>query len=110
MKDWIEVGVVEDIPRLGARVVQVAGKKIAVFRTTEDEIFALNDQCPHKNGPLSQGIVHGKRVTCPLHNLILDLSLGEAVAPDEGCVVTYPVKVDDGRIFLSRHVVADTVL
>ncbi len=110
MNDWIEVGDVEDIPRLGARVVQVAGKKIAIFRTTEDKIFALNDQCPHKKGPLSQGIVHGNRVTCPLHNLVLDLSLGEAIAPDEGCVVTYPVKVDDGKILLSRHVAAGMTL
>jgi len=108
MNDWIEVGFIEDIPRLGARVLRVAGKNIAVFRTAGDAIFAVDDQCPHKKGPLSQGIVHGNRVTCPLHNLVLDLSQGEAVAPDEGCVATYPVKVDEGKIFLSRHVVADT--
>jgi nitrite reductase [NAD(P)H] small subunit len=110
MNDWIEVGYVKDIPRLGARVLLVAGKKIAVFRTAGDKIFALDDRCPHKKGPLSQGIVHGNRVTCPLHNLVLDLSQGEAVAPDEGCVATYPVKVDDGKILLSRHVVADMTL
>ena len=110
MDDWTEVCCVEDIPRLGARVLPVAGKNIAVFRTSEDEIFALDDQCPHKEGPLSQGIVHGNRVTCPLHNLVLDLSQGEAVAPDEGCVVTYPVKVDDGKILLLIKLVADKTL
>ncbi|VAX33051.1 Nitrite reductase [NAD(P)H] small subunit, partial [hydrothermal vent metagenome] len=90
-----------------ARVLPVAGKKIAVFRTAEDEVFAVDDQCPHKKGPLSQGIVHGNRVTCPLHNLVMDLSQGEAVSPDEGCVVTYPVKVDAGKIFLQIKLVAD---
>ena len=107
MDDWTEVCRVEDIPRLGARVLPVTGKNIAVFRTAGDEIFAVDDQCPHKKGPLSQGIVHGNRVTCPMHNLVLDLSQGEAVAPDEGCVVTYPVKVDSGKIFLSLQLEAD---
>ena len=110
MDDWTEVCCVEDIPRLGARMLPVAGKNIAVFRTSEDEIFAVDDQCPHKKGPLSQGIVHGKQVTCPLHNLVLDLSQGEAVSPDEGCVVTYPVKVDDGKIYLSLQLEAGNTL
>ena len=107
MDDWIEVCRVEDIPRLGARVLPVTGKNIAVFRTAEDEVFAVDDQCPHKKGPLSQGIVHGNLVTCPMHNLVLDLSQGEAVPPDEGCVVTYPVKVDQGKVFLSLQLEAD---
>lgn len=101
MSEWIEVGTVEDIPRLGARVVKTAQGDIGVFRTTDDEIFALRDRCPHRGGPLSQGIVHGKRVTCPLHNWNIDLSNGEAVAPDEGCAASYPVKLEDGKIFLS---------
>ena len=65
---WIEVGKVEEIPQLGARVVRTPEGDIAVFRTSEDEIFALRDKCPHKGGPLSQGIVHGNRVACPLHD------------------------------------------
>ena len=101
MSDWIEVGEIEAIPRLSARVVETDQGNIAVFRTSKDEIFALEDRCPHKEGPLSQGIVHGTKVTCPLHNLIMDLTNGEAVAPDEGCAVSFPVKVDQGRIFLS---------
>ena len=81
---WIEVGEVEDIPPLGARVVRTADGDIAVFRTADDEIFALRDKCPHKGGPLSQGIVHGKRVACPLHDWKIQLDSGDAVAPDEG--------------------------
>jgi nitrite reductase (NADH) small subunit len=101
MSDWTEVGEVEAIPRLSARVIETDQGNIAVFRTSKDEIFALADHCPHKGGPLSQGIVHGTKVTCPLHNLIMDLTNGEAVAPDEGCTISFPVKVDHGKIFLS---------
>ena len=100
MSKWIEVGVVEDIPKLGARVVKTANGNIGVFRTAEDEIFALLDECPHKKGPLSQGIVHGKRVTCPLHNWNVELDGGEVVAPDEGCAITYQVKIEAGKVML----------
>jgi nitrite reductase (NADH) small subunit len=100
MSGWIEIGGLEDIPRLGARVVRRNGTNIAVFRTEDDEVFALEDRCPHRGGPLSQGLVHGCRVTCPLHNLVLDLKTGTAVAPDEGATRTIPVKLEEGRIFL----------
>ncbi len=98
---WIEVGKVADIPRQGARVVTRAEGDIAIFRTVDDEIFALRDKCPHKGGPLSQGIVHGKRVACPLHDWKIKLDSGDAVAPDEGCAASYPVKVENGVITLS---------
>jgi len=101
MSDWIEVGRVEDIPKLGARVVNTAEGDIGIFRTNDDSIFALRDACPHSGGPLSQGIVHDHQVTCPLHNWNIELSSGEAVAPDEGCAATYPVKVENGTVFLS---------
>jgi len=101
MSDWIEIGIIEDIPILGARVVSTADGNIGVFRTADDEIFALRDECPHQKGPLSQGIVHGKRVTCPLHNWNIELDSGEAVAPDEGCAASYPLKIESGKIFLS---------
>jgi nitrite reductase (NADH) small subunit len=99
--DWIEIGALEDIPRQGARVVRAAVGDIAVFRTAEDEVFALRDRCPHKGGPLSQGIVHGKRVACPLHDWKVHLDTGLAVAPDEGCAARFPVRVEGGRVFLS---------
>jgi nitrite reductase (NADH) small subunit len=101
MNAWIAVGRLEDIPRLGARVIRTAKGDIAVFRTAEDRVFALDDRCPHKGGPLSQGIVHGDRVTCPLHNWMIELCDGRAVAPDEGCTATYPVRVEEGVISVS---------
>lgn len=100
MTGWVEVGCVEDIPKLGARVVRTAQGDIAVFRASDDHIFALRDQCPHRGGPLSQGIVHGHRVTCPLHNWQIELASGTAVAPDEGCTGQYEVKVEQGLISL----------
>ena len=100
-ENWIEVGTMNDIPRLGSRVVRTSHGDIAVFRTAEDEIFALRDKCPHKGGPLSQGIVHGKRVACPLHDWKIHLDSGEAVAPDEGCAASYPVKLEGDRVMLS---------
>lgn len=89
----------EDIPRLGARVVRTAKGDIAVFRSAEDELFALEDRCPHKGGPLSQGIVFGRRVACPLHGWTVELQDGCAVAPDKGCTRRYPIEIGpDGRI------------
>ena len=99
--DWIDIGALDDIPRQGARVVRRASGDIAVFRTIDDQVFALRDRCPHKGGPLSQGIVHGKRIACPLHDWKIHLDSGLAVAPDEGCVARYPVRIERGRVLLS---------
>ena len=102
MTDWIEIAQLDDIPRQGARVVLVPEVgKIAVFRTVDDDVFALRDKCPHKGGPLSQGIVHGKRVACPLHDWKINLDTGLAVAPDVGCAARYPVRVVDGMVSLA---------
>lgn len=100
-ESWIEIGQVSDIPKLGARVVRTQEGDIAVFRTADDEIFALRDKCPHKGGPLSQGIVHGKRVACPLHDWKIHLDSGQAAAPDEGCAARFPITVENGKIMLS---------
>lgn len=100
MSEWIEVGSLADIPRQGARVLDVPRGPIAVFRTVEDEVFAVLDRCPHKGGPLSQGIVHDRKVACPLHNWVIDLAAGEAIAPDHGCVTRFPVRVESDRVFL----------
>jgi nitrite reductase (NADH) small subunit len=97
---WQRICRVDDIPVLGARVVRGAQGNIAVFRNAEDEIFALADQCPHKGGPLSQGIVHGRKVTCPLHGFNIRLEDGNAVAPDKGCARSYAVKVEGGEVLL----------
>jgi len=100
MNEWIEVARIDDIPRQGARVVKTADGDIAVFRTVDDEVFALRDRCPHKGGPLSQGIVHGRKVACPLHDWKIALDTGLAVAPDQGCAARFPVRVDGGRVSL----------
>jgi nitrite reductase (NADH) small subunit len=99
--DWVEVGRLDAIPKLGARVVRTPEGDIAVFRTADDDIFALRDRCPHKGGPLSQGIVHGRRVACPLHDWKIQLDCGKAVAPDEGCAASFPVRIEGGVIQLS---------
>lgn len=101
MSNWKLICKLEDIPQLGSRVVHWEERgKIAVFRTADDEVFALHDKCPHKGGPLSQGLVHGNQVTCPLHGWKLHLDTGEAVAPDEGCARRYPIRIDSGTVFL----------
>jgi nitrite reductase (NADH) small subunit len=100
MNDWIKVSHIDDIPRLGARVVKSAHGDIAVFRNAEDEVFALRDKCPHKGGPLSQGIVYGRHVACPLHNWSICLEDGKAVVPDVGCAKRIALKLENGEIYL----------
>ncbi|MEM5437749.1 nitrite reductase small subunit NirD [Paraburkholderia diazotrophica] len=98
---WTRVCDVADIPRLGSRVLERDGGNVAIFRTAADNVFALLDHCPHKGGALSQGIVHGETVTCPLHAWNIDLASGAAKAPDEGCARHFPVRVDsDGAVWL----------
>ena len=103
MTNWVEIVKLEDIPQMGSRVIETDTVKIAVFRTSSDEVFAIKDECPHKKGPLSQGIVHGTSVTCPLHNWKIDLASGEALGPDEGCTNTYETKVENGRVYLTLN-------
>jgi len=101
--DWIDIGWVNEIPVRGSRTVPVVGgEEIAVFRTADGRIFALANRCPHKGGPLSQGIVHGHSVACPLHNWQIALATGEAQGQDKGCTPTIPAKVSGGRVLLCR--------
>jgi nitrite reductase (NADH) small subunit len=101
MTNWTQVCRVDDILPLGARrVARSTGPAVAVFRTADDRIYALLDRCPHKAGPLSQGIVFGHSVACPLHNFNIGLDDGCAKAPDEGRVPTFQVKVEDGAVYL----------
>ena len=97
---WIEIGALDDIPARGARCVTIPQGRIGVFRTADNRVYALEDYCPHRGGPLSQGIVHGASVTCPLHNWVFSLETGEAQGPDEGAVRTIPVRIVDGRLSL----------
>ncbi len=104
MNPWKPVCRIEDIPRLGSRCVRrPSGADVAVFRAADDKVFALLDRCPHKGGPLSQGIVFGHSVACPLHNWTIGLDDGCARAPDEGCAVKFSVKVESGQVFLDAQ-------
>ncbi|GAB4301835.1 MAG: nitrite reductase small subunit NirD [Thiohalomonadaceae bacterium] len=107
MNNWIAIGTLEDIPRQGARVVQTASGEIAVFRAGDDAVFALANRCPHKGGPLAEGIVFDHHVACPLHNWKISLENGEAHAPDVGCARRYAVRVESGSVWLDIQGKAD---
>lgn len=100
-KTWVNIGPLTEIPRQGARCVKNGDMSIAVFRTSHDQVFALEDKCPHKNGPLSQGIVHDGCVTCPLHNWVISLKTGAAQGADEGQTATFEIKIEDGNVLLA---------
>ena len=111
MNDWVYVCRVEDIPLLGARrVARERGAAVAVFRAAGDRVFALLDRCPHKGGPLSQGIVAGHGVACPMHNWTISLDSGEARAPDHGCAPRFAVKLEGGEVFLDAGELATRAL
>lgn len=102
MSNWVDIAALTDIPPRGARLVKTAEGCVAVFRTGDDAVYALDNACPHKAGPLAEGIVHGTSVTCPLHNWVISLETGAALGADKGQVATYPARVEGGRILLDR--------
>lgn len=97
---WTDIGAISDIPLRGARLLKTRLGCIAVFRTAESEVFAASNTCPHKGGPLADGIVHGQKVTCPLHSWVFDLNTGEAQGADKGRIDVYPVRLEEGRILV----------
>ena len=105
---WLAIGTLHDIPRLGARVVRTLHGDVAVFRNSSDEVFALLDRCPHRGGPLSEGIVHGRLVSCPLHAWQVQLDSGNARAPDVGCVPRFPVKLIGAQVYLGVQPLAES--
>lgn len=104
--NWLDICALDEINPLGSRVVAGPKGDIAIFRASDDQVFALDDRCPHKGGPLSQGLIYGKRVACPLHNWQIELESGEAVAPNQGCAHRHPVRVENGRVLLGLDSVA----
>ncbi len=111
MANWSRICRADDIPVLGSRrVARTKGHAVAVFRNSEDQVFALLDRCPHKGGPLSQGIVFDDSVACPQHNWTIGLATGEARAPDQGCTARFSVKVDAGQVFLDADELATCAL
>jgi nitrite reductase (NADH) small subunit len=97
---WVDAGEAAEVPARGARVLRVGERAIAIFRTSAGALYALKDECPHRGGPLSQGIVHGDCVTCPLHDWVIDLATGNATGADEGATLTFPVRVEAGRVLV----------
>jgi nitrite reductase (NADH) small subunit len=106
-RQWIDIGELAQVPVRGSRVVKTSRGDVAVFRTADDRVFALDDRCPHLGGPLSQGIVHGHAVTCPLHNWVIGLEDGQAKGADSGCTRTIPVRLENGRILLRLSAAAE---
>ncbi|MGC0152592.1 nitrite reductase small subunit NirD [Chromobacterium vaccinii] len=100
-ENWTRVCVLDDIPPQGSRVLAWRGGDIALFRTHDDQVFALLDRCPHKGGPLSQGMVHGRAVACPLHGWNIDLASGEALAPDAGCARRFAARLENDEVWLA---------
>jgi nitrite reductase (NADH) small subunit len=105
-QDFIDVGALEDVPLRGSRILRSPAGDVALFKAADGHVFALRDECPHKKGPLSQGIVHGRSVTCPLHNWVIDLASGAAQGADEGCAQAVALKVENGRIFVDARALA----
>ncbi|GAB5435719.1 Assimilatory nitrite reductase [NAD(P)H] small subunit [Falsiruegeria mediterranea M17] len=104
MSQYIDIGTLEDIPQRGARVVRTPEGEIAVFRTADDQIFAIDEWLPGKAGPLSNGIQHGTCVTDPMRNWVFDLRSGVAQGADDGHLRVWDLYLQDGRIFLTSEV------
>lgn len=100
MATWFKITEVENIPSMGSRKVVVGDMEIALFKTKDDSIFAINNICPHRQGKLSEGLVHDHVVTCPLHNWDIDLETGEAMGNDSGCTGVYETKIEEGIVYL----------
>jgi len=105
-QDFIDVGSLDDVPLRGSRILRAPSGDVALFKAADGGVFALRDACPHKKGPLSQGIVHGRSVTCPLHNWVIDLASGAAQGADEGCAQTIALRVENGRILIDARALA----
>lgn len=101
MSTWYKITSIENIPQMGSRVVEFGDTQIAIFKTKDDSIFAINNICPHKQGKLSEGLVHDYIVTCPLHNWEISLEKGEALGEDFGCTNVYETKIEDKIIYIN---------
>ncbi|WP_246589856.1 nitrite reductase small subunit NirD [Desertibacillus haloalkaliphilus] len=98
----IEVAKVEDLAVGVGKRVELQDEKIALFRLNDDRVHAVQNSCPHKQGPLSEGIVSGDHVFCPLHDWKIDVTDGMVQAPDEGCVKRYDVEVENGTVYIVK--------
>jgi NAD(P)H-dependent nitrite reductase small subunit len=98
---WTRITKTGNVPPHEGRAVQIGGKEIAIFNL-EGRFLTIENQCPHKGGPLCDGIVSGTTVVCPLHGRRFDLESGLAVRASEySCVATFPTRVEDGVILVA---------
>ena len=95
------IGRLSEIPVGEGRTYEVEGRRVAVFRTRAGQVFATQAECPHRGGPLADGLIGGATVVCPLHDWAYDLATGKALAGD--CdIEIYPVRVaEDGAVLLT---------
>lgn len=100
-KQWLHVGTLSDIPLRGSRRIKQGNRTVALFRTAKNKVYAIADSCPHKAGPLSDGIVHDACVTCPLHNWVISLETGKAQGADEGSTPVFPVRMDGDKVLVA---------
>jgi len=100
-KAWIRIARSHDIPLREGRAVKVGNLEIAIFNLG-DRFLAVDNRCPHKGGPLADGIVSGAAVVCPLHAWKLSLETGEGLNTGcaSSCVKTFRTRVEHGVIFL----------
>ncbi len=106
MSDWIEICATDDVPRLEGRRVVVRDYYIGVFNTDEG-FFAIGDVCPHMGGPLHDGMVENCVVACPLHARTIDLKSGEVTNDDLSRVLTFPVKAENGVVYLDASILPE---
>lgn len=99
-KEKIKIMSAADLPVQIGKEVRIKDTFIALFRLANGDIRAVENRCPHKNGPLAEGIVSGEFVFCPLHDWKISLQTGEVQKPDDGCIQTYEVQIIDGDIYI----------
>jgi nitrite reductase (NADH) small subunit len=97
----LKVGPINAIPPGEGRTFSAFGEKLAIFRTRQGQVFGVQAECPHRGGPLADGLLGGTTLICPLHGWKFDLSSGRQL-PGECALKTYPVRVDeDGHILVT---------
>jgi len=99
----IEIGRVDEIPVGQARTFAVNGEQIAVFRLRDGSLRAIDAVCPHKGGPLADGLADDRVVVCPLHGHTFDMCTGSEAGGADMSVRSYAVSVDDGAIRITDH-------
>jgi NAD(P)H-dependent nitrite reductase small subunit len=111
---WTKITLASNVPPREGRAVTIGDKEIAIFNLN-GRYLTIENACPHRGGPLCDGIVSGTSVVCPLHGRHFDLETGIAVrAPEHACVATFPTRVEDGIILVdltwARRIFDDAVV